>query len=101
MRWRQRRQRKSTVSRVRSPLPSRIIGLPLLPTAPRYNVPSHNLRRCAIIGRARLGGGYRRISIWKGVGGMDEQVPLDHLVLNLLALAEVAPDLPPEVLARV
>jgi hypothetical protein len=31
---------------------------------------------------------------------MTEHVPLDHLVLNLLALVEAAPELPPETLAR-
>jgi hypothetical protein len=31
---------------------------------------------------------------------MSEQVPLDHLILNLLALAEAAPHLSPEVRAR-
>lgn len=31
---------------------------------------------------------------------MNEYVPLDHLVLNLLALAEAAPELPPEARER-
>jgi len=31
---------------------------------------------------------------------MTEHVPLDHLVLNLLALIEAAPELPPETLAH-
>ena len=31
---------------------------------------------------------------------MTDHVPLDHLVLNLLALVEAAPELPPETLAR-
>src|SRR5438309_1592051 len=31
---------------------------------------------------------------------MNAQVPLERLVLNLLALAEAVPDLPPDVLAR-